>query len=80
MFHGRGHFLLASWHVELMLIALLLAIAEEKFAWFERLLKAPVLAYASALALMFFCIEIFGVIDASIPFVYFRKCSAAASS
>jgi hypothetical protein len=30
------------------------------------------LAYASALALMFLCIEVFGVIDASIPFVYFQ--------
>ena len=30
------------------------------------------LAYASALALMFFCIEVFGVMDASIPFVYFQ--------
>ena len=55
-----------------LVIALVLAIAEEKFEWFERLLKAPMLAYASALALIFLCIEIFGVIDASIPFVYFQ--------
>jgi D-alanyl-lipoteichoic acid acyltransferase DltB (MBOAT superfamily) len=72
MFRGRGHLILAAWHIELMLIALVLAIAEEKFEWFERLLKAPMLAYASALALIFLCIEIFGVIDASIPFVYFQ--------
>jgi len=55
-----------------MLIALVLAVLEEKFDWFERVLHAPVVAYASALALLFFCIEIFGVIDASIPFVYFQ--------
>ena len=30
------------------------------------------LAYASALALMLFCLEIFGVIDAAIPFIYFQ--------
>jgi hypothetical protein len=30
------------------------------------------LAYASALAAMFFCIELFGVIDASILFIYFQ--------
>ena len=64
--------LLAAWHFELILIALLLAVLEEKLDWFERVLKAPMLAYASALALMFFCIEVFGVIDASIPFVYFQ--------
>ena len=73
MFRGApGHLLLANWHIELMLIALALAVAEEKLDWFERVLQAPALAYASALALMFFCIEVFGVIDASIPFVYFQ--------
>jgi len=73
MFRGKpGHLLLANWHIELMLIALALAVVEEKLDWFERVLKAPMLAYASALALMFFCIEVFGVIDASIPFVYFQ--------
>jgi D-alanyl-lipoteichoic acid acyltransferase DltB (MBOAT superfamily) len=72
MFRGHGHLLLANWHLELMLIALVLAVVEEKYDGFERVLKAPMLAYASALALMFFCIEVFGVIDASIPFVYFQ--------
>ena len=73
MFAGSGgHLLLANWHLELIALAALLAIVEEKFDWFERLLRAPVVAYASALALMFFCIEAFGVIDASIPFVYFQ--------
>jgi hypothetical protein len=64
--------LLANWHLELIGIALVLAVVEEKFEGFERVLKAPMLAYASALALMFLCIEVFGVIDASIPFVYFQ--------
>jgi alginate O-acetyltransferase complex protein AlgI len=72
MFAGRGHLLLANWHLELIGIALVLAVVEEKFEGFERVMKAPMLAYASALALMFLCIEVFGVIDASIPFVYFQ--------
>jgi alginate O-acetyltransferase complex protein AlgI len=72
MFRGHGHVLLANWHLELMAIALVAAVVEEKFDGFERLLKGPMLAYASALALMLFCIEVFGVIDASIPFVYFQ--------
>ncbi len=38
----------------------------------ERLSKAPVLAYASGLALMFFFLEIFGAFDAAIPFIYFQ--------
>ena len=28
--------------------------------------------YAAALAAMLFCLELFGVIDASIPFIYFQ--------
>jgi D-alanyl-lipoteichoic acid acyltransferase DltB (MBOAT superfamily) len=73
MFLGApGHLLLANWHIELILLALVLAVAEEKLDWFERVLHAPALTYASALALMLFCIEVFGVIDASIPFVYFQ--------
>ena len=73
MFTGaRGHLLLENWHLEMIGLALVLAILEEKFDWFERVLKAPAWAYASALALMLFCVEVFGVIDASIPFVYFQ--------
>jgi alginate O-acetyltransferase complex protein AlgI len=69
---SRGHLLLASWHIELIILSLVLALLEERFECFERVLKGPILGYASALALMFFCIEVFGVIDASIPFVYFQ--------
>jgi alginate O-acetyltransferase complex protein AlgI len=73
MFTGsRGHDLLMPWHVGLMTLALLMSLAEEKFEWFDRVTKAPVLVYASALALMFFCLELFGVIDAQIPFIYFQ--------
>jgi hypothetical protein len=58
--------------VGLALVALVLAVVEEKYEWFERIMQAPAWAYASALAAMFFCLEVFGVIDASIPFIYFQ--------
>jgi hypothetical protein len=38
----------------------------------ERLMTAPAWAYAAALALMLFCLAVFGAIDASIPFIYFQ--------
>ena len=67
-----GHTLLQHWHVGLALIALALAVVEEKFEWFERIMRAPAWAYATALAAMFLCLEVFGVIDAFIPFIYFQ--------
>jgi alginate O-acetyltransferase complex protein AlgI len=69
---GHSHSLLLHWHIDLALLALILAIGEEKQEWFERLADAPELVYASGLALVFFFIEVFGAIDASIPFIYFQ--------
>jgi D-alanyl-lipoteichoic acid acyltransferase DltB (MBOAT superfamily) len=68
----RGHLLLQPWHIELALLALAIAIAEEAGDWCERIVKGPVPVFALSLALMLFCVEIFGAIDASIPFIYFQ--------
>jgi alginate O-acetyltransferase complex protein AlgI len=70
--HPSGRSLFQRWHVGLIVVSLVVAVAEEKLEWFDRLMEAPVWAYASALALMLFCLEIFGVIDAQIPFIYFQ--------
>jgi len=67
-----GHTMLQHWHVGLALVALVLAVVEERFEWFERIMRAPAWAYATALAAMFLCLEVFGVIDANIPFIYFQ--------
>jgi hypothetical protein len=68
----RGHLLLQPWHIELALLALAIAIAEEAGDWCERIIRGPVPVFALSLALMLFCVEIFGAIDASIPFIYFQ--------
>jgi alginate O-acetyltransferase complex protein AlgI len=73
MFHGPGgKLLLEPWQLGLAITALVLAVLEEQTEWFEGLSRAPVFAYASAMALMLLCIEIFGVIDTAIPFIYFQ--------
>jgi D-alanyl-lipoteichoic acid acyltransferase DltB (MBOAT superfamily) len=73
MFSGAaGKLLLEPWHIGMALAALGLAVAEERRGWFERVAAAPGWAYAVTLAAMLFCMEAFGVIDASIPFIYFQ--------
>jgi hypothetical protein len=64
--------LLHPWHIELALVSLVLAVGEEMGDWSERLIAAPAPVYVLAMALMLFGIEIFGAIDASIPFIYFQ--------
>jgi len=73
MFLGSGGKLLFEpWHFGLAGVALILALLEEHRDWFEKLAEAPGWAYATALTMMFFCLEVFGVIDKAIPFVYFQ--------
>lgn len=68
----RGTLLWERWQIDLILITLALAILEDKFAWFERLVKAPVWTYAAAMALLLLCLELIGVTDIAVPFVYFQ--------
>ena len=73
MFAGpHGKSLLLPWHIGLAAVALAIALAEERWEAVDRLMTAPGWAYAAALAAMLFCLELFGVIDASIPFIYFQ--------
>lgn len=67
-----GRPLTEPWHIGLAVLALVIAIAEEKLEWFEWVMRAPAVAYASALAFTLVLLEIFGVMDASIPFIYFQ--------
>lgn len=53
-------------------LALILSIGEENWEWLERAARGPVPVYAAALAVMLFCLEIFAVVDAAIPFIYFQ--------
>ena len=39
---------------------------------FARAVQAPLPLYATALCVMLFCLELFGVLDAAIPFIYFQ--------
>jgi D-alanyl-lipoteichoic acid acyltransferase DltB (MBOAT superfamily) len=73
LFHGpRGHTLLGPWYLRLIALALLLAVLEEKAEWFERVVRAPAWVYASAMAILLFAVELLGVTEVAVPFIYFQ--------
>jgi alginate O-acetyltransferase complex protein AlgI len=67
-----GTLLFEQWHLYLIALTLVLAILEEKWGWFEKLVRAPAFAYAAAVALLLLSIELLGVTGTNVPFVYFQ--------
>lgn len=63
---------IAPWLIALAAVSLMVAIAEEKFGVFERAVKGSAWAYAVAMIVLLFAVELFGVTDKKIPFVYFQ--------
>jgi hypothetical protein len=73
LFYGpSGVGLWARWQIYLVLATLVLAVLEEKWEWFERLVKAPAWAYGAAMAVLFLGLELIGLTEVSVPFVYFQ--------
>ena len=67
-----GRVLWTPWHFGLAGIALVVAAGEEWSGWTERILRPVNWRYATAMLLMFACLEFFAVIDVSVPFIYFQ--------
>ena len=67
-----GTLLLANRHFLFVGVALVLALLEEHHEIFERIAAAPRWAHALSLVLMFLTMELFGITDVNIPFVYFQ--------
>ncbi len=61
-----------SWHYALAVVSLLLAAIEERTGWFDRMHEKPAWVYAGAAAALLMGIELFGVTEENIPFVYFQ--------
>ena len=74
LFHGGKQFqaLLPRWMVYMTGVSLLIAIIEEKFEWTERLSRGSAWAYAAFMILLLLTIELIGVTEKALPFVYFQ--------
>jgi len=68
----HGHIIWPHWMLWYAILALLAAAFEEAGQWFERLPTAPAWAYAAAIAVCLFCLELIGFTDRAVPFIYFQ--------
>ena len=53
-------------------VSLLIAVIEEKFEWTDRLSRGPAWAYAAFMIVLLLTIEMIGVTEKALPFVYFQ--------
>ncbi|MEP7354311.1 MAG: MBOAT family O-acyltransferase [Acidobacteriota bacterium] len=60
------------WMLYFVGIALLVALVEEKWEWMERLSSGPAWAYVAMMLALLISIELIGVTEKAVPFVYFQ--------
>ena len=70
--NAHGSSLMLHRHFAMIAVSLIIALAEERWDVIERIIEGPRWAQAAAFAGIALTIELFGVIDQSIPFVYFQ--------
>lgn len=64
--------LIPAWLLWFVGLSLMLALAEERWEWIERAARGPAWVYAAAVAMLLLSVELIGVTDKPIPFVYFQ--------
>jgi hypothetical protein len=69
---GTAPVQIPPWLLCLAGVSLLVALAEEKWECIERLAEGPAWAYAAAVIVLLFAVELIGVSEKPIPFVYFQ--------
>jgi alginate O-acetyltransferase complex protein AlgI len=69
--HGKG-ILIPAWLGCVLAVSLVIALFEEKFEWIERLAHGPAWAYVAAAVTLLFTVELIGVTEKAVPFVYFQ--------
>jgi alginate O-acetyltransferase complex protein AlgI len=67
-----GPLALPVWLIWLAVITLLLALLEEKKAWFEQIAVGPAWAYGAVCAVLLLGVELLGFTEDTVPFVYFQ--------
>ena len=69
-FHGRS--VMLHRHYAMIAVSLVIALLQEKWSVIDRVIEGPRWVQATAFAGIALTIELFGIIDQTIPFVYFQ--------
>jgi D-alanyl-lipoteichoic acid acyltransferase DltB (MBOAT superfamily) len=64
--------LIPAWLACLTAISLLISLFEEKTGWIERLASGPAWTYVAATVTLLLTVELIGVTEKAVPFVYFQ--------
>ena len=64
--------LIPVWLGCVLALSLVISLFEEKFEWIERLAHGPAWAYVAAVVTLLLSVELIGVTDKAVPFVYFQ--------
>jgi hypothetical protein len=70
--NAHGSSLLLHRHYAMIAVSLVIALLEERWQVIDRIIEGPRWVQATAFASIALTIELFGVIDQTIPFVYFQ--------
>jgi len=71
VWHGKAG-LIPLWLTCVLAVSLVVALLEERFEWMERLARGPAWAYVAAVVTLLFTVEMLGVTEKAVPFVYFQ--------
>jgi alginate O-acetyltransferase complex protein AlgI len=70
--HNLPDLTMPVWLIWLAVFSLMVAIVEERWDFFNRLARGPAIAFIAVMIATMLMVELFGVIDKQIPFVYFQ--------
>lgn len=68
----RGNVIIPPVELGLLALVVVLAFAEERFRWFEKVAEGPAWAYGIVCGLLLMFVELVGYTEKALPFVYFQ--------
>jgi alginate O-acetyltransferase complex protein AlgI len=69
---GPQEWLIPTWLLCVLAVALVVALVEERWEWMERLSRGPHWVYATVAVVLMLAVELLGMTEQAVPFIYFQ--------